>query len=75
MKQKIFKHCIMLMTSYVVASVNRIKSSAKQRKGERGEDLRSTDTDTATGIRHGETRGHGKFQKMRIRIRQGHGII
>ena len=38
MKQKIFKHCIILMTSSVVASINRIKSSAKQRKGERGED-------------------------------------
>ena len=37
--------------------------------------LRSTDTDTATEIRHGETRGHGKFQKTRIQIRQGHGII
>ena len=24
-------------------------------------DLRSTDTDTATGIRHGETREHSKF--------------
>ena len=37
--------------------------------------LRSTDTDTATGIRHDETWGHGKFQKIRIRIRQGHDII
>ena len=39
------------------------------------EQLRSTDTDTATGIRHGETREHGKFQKIRIRIREGHDII
>ena len=38
-------------------------------------DLGSTDTDTATGIRHGETQGHDKFQKIRIRIRQGHDII
>ena len=37
--------------------------------------LRSMDTDTVTGIRHGGTRGHGKFKKIRIRIRQGHGII
>ena len=40
-----------------------------------GVELRSMDTDTATGIRHDETRGHGKFKKIRIRIRQGHGII
>ena len=40
-----------------------------------GEGLRSTDTDTATGIRHGETQGHDKFLKIRIRIRQGHDII
>ena len=37
--------------------------------------LRSTDTDTATEIRHGGTLGHGKFQKTRIRIRQEHDII
>ena len=37
--------------------------------------LRSTDTDTATGIGHGETLGHDKFEKIRIRTRQGHGII
>ena len=37
--------------------------------------LRNTDTDTDTAIQHGRTRGHGKFKKTRIRIRQGHGII
>ena len=37
--------------------------------------LRSTDTDTAMEIRHGGTLGHGKFQKTRLWLRQGHGII
>ena len=38
-------------------------------------DLRITDTYTTTEIRHDGTRGHDKFQKIRIRIRQGYSII
>ena len=49
------------------------KGSGKM--GKKDLSLRSTDTDTDTAIRHGGTRGHGKFKKTRIRIRQGHGII
>ena len=49
--------------------------SKEQWMGEDARLLRSTDTDTDMAIRHGGTRGHGKFKKTRIRIRQGHGII
>ena len=51
------------------------KNGGKEGEQRRDVGLRSTDTDTDTAIRHGGTRGHGKFKKTRIRIRQGHGII